>query len=141
MPDELCTVDEAAERLKLHPKTVLRHIREGRLPARRLGKAYRIRRSDLDAFAGLPPREPAPAENAWTTVIVDVPGVGAALAQTWARTITGALGARRRSEGAMRAEVIYSPEREHLKVVIVGPPGDAARLLGMIDAWLEQLEP
>src|SRR5436190_13703863 len=28
---ELCTVHFAAERLKLHPKTVLRFIREGRL--------------------------------------------------------------------------------------------------------------
>ena len=53
MANTLLTVDEAAEALKLHPKTVLRHIREGRLEATRIGKAYRIDRSKLDAFAGL----------------------------------------------------------------------------------------
>src|SRR5262245_37744597 len=42
--DELCTVHFAADRLKLHPKTVQRLIREGRLRATRIGKSYRIRR-------------------------------------------------------------------------------------------------
>jgi excisionase family DNA binding protein len=52
MSEELYTVEMAAERLKLHPKTVLRFIRDGRLRATRIGKSYRILRSDLDAFGG-----------------------------------------------------------------------------------------
>jgi len=54
MIDEPVTVRQAAEALGLHVKTVLRFIREGRLPAHRMGKSYRLRRSDVDAFAGLP---------------------------------------------------------------------------------------
>jgi excisionase family DNA binding protein len=41
----LVTVEQAAEELKLHPKTVLRYIHEGRLEATRIGKAYRIDRA------------------------------------------------------------------------------------------------
>lgn len=141
MAEELCTVDEAATRLKLHPKTVLRHIREGRLPARRLGKAYRIRLADLDAFAGVPPApQPAPGQEPWVTSIVDAPGVTPTLAQKMAASVTNALNARR-GDGLMRAEVIYEPERAHLKIVIVGPPGDTVNLLSLIRVWLEQLTP
>ena len=53
MSAELFTVEQAADRLKLHPKTVLRMIHEGRLKATRLGKAYRISGDDLDAAAGV----------------------------------------------------------------------------------------
>jgi excisionase family DNA binding protein len=138
--EELRTVDDAARLLQLHPKTILRFIRRGRLPATRVGKAYRIRRADLDALAGLPPRaEPAPAD-AWTTSIVDVPGVGPDLAKKWARTVTAALNAKPRGGGApMRVEVVHEPERSHLKIVMVGSPGDTARLLGLVAVWLEQL--
>ena len=136
---ELCTVEFAASRLKLHPKTVLRFIRDGRLRATRVGKSYRMVRADLEAFAGVPAPVEAPAVDAWVTSIVDIPGVGAELAQKWARTITGALDARAKGGSPMRAEVVYEPERSHLKIVLVGAPGDTADLLSLIRLWLEQL--
>jgi excisionase family DNA binding protein len=140
--EELRTVEDAAQLLQLHPKTILRFIRRGRLPATRVGKAYRIRRADLDALAGLPPRPaPAPAD-AWVTSIVDVPGVGPAHAQKWARSVTAALNAKPRGGGgAMRVDVVHEPERSHLKIILTGSPGDAARLLGLVQVWVEQLRP
>jgi excisionase family DNA binding protein len=51
--DELLTVAEVAQRLKLHQETVRRWIREGKLPAIRLGRTqagYRVRKSDLQLF-------------------------------------------------------------------------------------------
>ena len=41
---------EAGEALGLHPKTVERMAREGRIPSRRIGKYWRFRASDLDAW-------------------------------------------------------------------------------------------
>jgi excisionase family DNA binding protein len=139
--DELCTVDFAAERLKLHPKTVLRFIHEGRLKANRIGKAYRILRADIEALAGLPPPAERPAEEAWITCIVDIPGVGPALAQKWARTLPAVLQGRRDAGPPLRADVIYEPERSHLKIVVVGPPDDTVELMTVIRAWLGQLTP
>ena len=136
--DELCTVDFAAERLKLHPKTVLRFIHEGRLKANRIGKAYRIRRADIEALAGLPPPAPQPAGDAWVTCIVDMPGVGPALAQKWARTLPAVLQGR---DGGppLRADVIYEPERSHLKIIVVGAPDDTVEVMSVIRAWMGQL--
>ncbi len=48
MAKELLTVDEAADYLAVHPMTVYRWCREGRLPAAKLGAVWRIRRAALD---------------------------------------------------------------------------------------------
>ncbi|PJC36862.1 DNA-binding protein [Candidatus Peregrinibacteria bacterium CG_4_9_14_0_2_um_filter_53_11] len=50
MKDPILTVDEAAEELQLHPFTVLKLIRKGRLKASKIGRVYRIRESSIDAF-------------------------------------------------------------------------------------------
>lgn len=46
--DEYLTTEEAAKLLKLHPDTVRRLIREGKLPGIKIGGQYRIRRRDID---------------------------------------------------------------------------------------------
>lgn len=47
-----------------------------------------------------------------------------------------------RGQGStVRAEIIYEPERAHLKIVVVGAPSDTVHLLSLIRVWLEQLEP
>ena len=50
--DEVLTPDEAAELLKVSKKTVLRHARAGELPAVKVGRAWRFRRSQLLAQFG-----------------------------------------------------------------------------------------
>jgi excisionase family DNA binding protein len=46
----LQSVEEVAEYLGMRPTTVYQWCREGRLPALKLGKVWRVRRSALDAF-------------------------------------------------------------------------------------------
>jgi len=48
--DRLLTVPEVAERLRVHPITVRRLIKAGRLPAVRVGRAVRVRVEDVEAF-------------------------------------------------------------------------------------------
>ena len=44
------TLREAAEVLRLHPRTVREYVRRGELKGRIIGGRYRFRRGDLDAF-------------------------------------------------------------------------------------------
>ena len=44
------TVEEAAEALRVHPKTVRAAIREGSLPARKVGVGWRISPAAVDAW-------------------------------------------------------------------------------------------
>src|SRR5215218_3529631 len=50
--DNLLTTDQVAKRLNLHQNTVIRYIRSGRLPAVKVGKAYRIKESVVDSLLG-----------------------------------------------------------------------------------------
>ena len=50
--DNLLTTDQVARRLNLHQNTVIRYIHSGRLPAVKVGKAYRIKESVVDALLG-----------------------------------------------------------------------------------------
>ena len=52
MPDQILTVEIAAQQLGLHPKTVRKHIQSGKLKAKKIGREWRILSSDLFAFIG-----------------------------------------------------------------------------------------
>lgn len=46
-PDELLTLSEVAQYLRVSPRTVSRMIKSGHLPAKRVGRGVRIERSQL----------------------------------------------------------------------------------------------
>jgi excisionase family DNA binding protein len=48
--DKLLTLEEAAEILGVEYKTVYRLVRSGKIPAGRVGRQYRLKRTDLDAY-------------------------------------------------------------------------------------------
>jgi excisionase family DNA binding protein len=67
-PEELLTVEQVAQLLKVIPDTVRTWIQSGALRASRPGngtrpgRKYRVRRGDLDAFVAASQRLPAPPE-------------------------------------------------------------------------------
>jgi len=55
--DRLLTLREAAEVLRLHPRTVREYVKRGEIKGRIIGKQWRFRRADLDAFFENAPSE------------------------------------------------------------------------------------
>ena len=55
-PEAVYTVTEVATMFRISPKTVRGLIRQGELPAMRLGRAYRIPQSIIDQYFNLPAR-------------------------------------------------------------------------------------
>jgi excisionase family DNA binding protein len=47
-PEQVMTVEQVAAYLQLHRLTVYRYIREGKIPAARIGRLYRVHKSDVD---------------------------------------------------------------------------------------------
>lgn len=135
MSEEVYTVEQFAERLKLHPKTVLRFIREGRLRAVKVGKSYRILRTEMEAMTGAAPREARSGVR--VTSIVDIPDVGAELAQRLARLLPSARMGQEGHPDPMSLDVAYDPAQRRLKVVIVGSPQDTAAMLKMVQVLAE----
>jgi excisionase family DNA binding protein len=131
------SVDQVADLLGLHVKTVRAYVREGRLAATRIGKQYRIRRRDLEEFTGGPlsgeePEAPGEAPRAEASTVVQVDGVdrGTADRLTTLLTVTGSPEQR----GRCHVQVIHDPEHSRLKAVIMGDLDTTATLLGYIDS-------
>jgi excisionase family DNA binding protein len=137
MSENFYTVEAAAKRLHLHPKTVLRLIREQRLRGTRIGKSYRILGSDLEAFAGAPASEPRAAEPARVTAIADIPDLTRAEADRLLTPLHAVLMASRSGGEPIRLETAYDPDTRRLKAVIIAAPADAAAMLQMLSTVLE----
>ncbi|MFC4277600.1 helix-turn-helix domain-containing protein [Achromobacter aloeverae] len=130
------TVEDAAARLRIHPKTVLRYIREQRLPAAKIGKSYRIADADLAAFA--PTRATAAApRSARATCIVDIPDASQALHRYLARSLHAMTAGRPARDAPMRVDLAYDPATSQLKVIVMATPADTAALLSALQTLLE----
>ncbi len=138
-PKQLFTVDEVAEQLTLHPKTIRRFIREGRLPAKRIGKAYRVTRAALEAFAGetnLTANATAVPRTRQVLVssIVDIDAISPGDSQRITTLIMAGLNVRRAEPGFPRVDSLYDAERGRLRVMITASPSLSCDLIRAIAA-------
>jgi excisionase family DNA binding protein len=135
---QLFTVDEVAGRLNLHVKTVRRFIRDGRLPAKRIGKEYRIARPALEEFAGTSAaagREPIPrTRQVLVSSIVDVDAISPEDSQRITTLIMAGLNARRGEPDFPRVDSLYDAERGRLRIMITAIPALTCDLVHTIAA-------
>lgn len=136
MSDRLVTVEEAAERLNLHPKTVLRYIRDGRLAATRIGKSYRIERAKLDAFAGVANGKAEAGMSARATCIVDISEISVGEAERVATFLHSAAMTGDAGTPPLHLETAFDPPANAMKVVAIGIPSDVGKLLEMLHLQL-----
>lgn len=132
MSDVIVTVEQAAEQLRLHPKTVLRYIHEGRLDATRVGKSYRIPRASLDALAGIATGAAETRPGARATCITDIPGMTVEAAERLATFLQSAALTGDAGTVPLHIQTAFDPQANTLKIVTIGQPGDVGRLLDMI---------
>ena len=131
---EQYTVDQVAELLGLHVKTVRNYVRDGRLRAVRIGKQYRISRQDLAAFTGTPVPPPA-RRHAEVSSIVQVDGLGRHEMDRVSTMVMGALAGRPQG---LRVEFVYDEERALLKIVVLGGLEATAQVLRIVDALVRE---
>ena len=131
MSDKVYTVEQFAELVKLHPKTVLRFIREGRVRAVKVGRGYRILRSELEAMTGVALGRPR-RSAVRVTSIVDIPDIDAEAAQKLARVLPSLRMGRETPADPMSLDIAYDEARESLKIVVVGSPADTSAILTLI---------
>jgi len=133
---ELYSVEQVAERLGLHVRTVRGYIREGRLAAVRIGKQYRITRGDLEAFTGQSALA-GPPRHVEVSSIVEIDGVDLDAAIRMTNALMGTMNTRGGYGPPMRAETIHDRERMRLKIILVGDLDVARDLLKLIGFWAE----
>jgi excisionase family DNA binding protein len=138
---QLFTVDEVAGRLNLHVKTVRRFIREGRLPAKRIGKEYRIARPALDEFAGTatdPGNAPiARTRQVLVSSIVDVDAISPEDSQRITTLVMAGLNSRRGEPDFPRVDSLYDADRGRLRIMITAIPALTCDLIQTVAALAE----
>ncbi|WP_163505832.1 helix-turn-helix domain-containing protein [Fodinicola acaciae] len=142
MEEELYSVEQVANLLGLHVKTVRGYVRDGRLKAVRIGKQYRIARADLADFTG--GATPAPIRESTVrqrrsevSSVVQIDAIGTASANRISLSLTGAANTRTHDGTRLRIDAIYDEERASLKIILHGDLENVAELLKLINMILE----
>lgn len=143
MEQALYSIEQVAERLGLHVKTVRNYVREGRLKAVRIGKQYRIAADDLAAMTGQPAgsleREPVRrTRHVEVSSVVEVDAASPELAQRVSNGLMGAAQGRGSDEEPARVQAIYYPQRGRLKVILIGSLETTGTFLKLIAVLVEE---
>ncbi|MEN3536814.1 helix-turn-helix domain-containing protein [Microbispora sp. ZYX-F-249] len=137
MPQQPYSVEQVANLLGLHVKTVRNYVRDGRLKAVRIGKQYRIAREDLEAFLGHPAEPPA-AETARrrrhveASSIVQIDAIAPDEMTTLGNMLMAATASRSPADRPLRVETVYDEERASLKIIIVGGVADTTEVFRLV---------
>ncbi|WP_242888305.1 helix-turn-helix domain-containing protein [Actinomadura litoris] len=134
MTEKMYSVEEVADRLGLHVRTVRGYIRSGRLGAVRIGKQYRIARAALDAFTAHAEPQPSAPPRVEVSSIVQVEDVDRAAADRLGTFVLASV-----NTGAgdpLRVQVVHDEERSRMKIVLLGGAAATADILHLLDAVL-----
>ncbi len=137
MQDDWLSAEQVAEGLGLHVRTVRGYIRGGRLKAVRIGKQYRIARTDLDAFTGRAAGTATPPRVEVSTV-VEVDTLGPRAADRLSTLLVAAAQQRGDSTEPLRVRTLHDDGRGRLKVIILGDLAATAEVLRFLDDVLTE---
>jgi excisionase family DNA binding protein len=143
MSQDLLSVFDIASRLNLHVKTVRSYVRDGRLKGVRIGKSYRILRSDLEAFTGqpLPPSESETARrqrHVEMSGVVQIDAISTEAANQLESSLAAFVQGSSKPDEALRIESIYDRNIGRMKIILLGSANRSGAALKFISALLEK---
>jgi excisionase family DNA binding protein len=143
LSDSLLSVDQVAQILHLHVRTVRNYVRDGRLKATRIGKQYRIALTDLEALAGRPveqhdERVLAAGGRVDISSVLTVEGVTPALASRLTNSLMASAGGPRAPGQTLAVTTAYDVDLDRLRIVLATDLATLRSFLGMIEALLER---
>src|SRR4051794_15890242 len=149
MPDHFYSVEQVAEHLGLHVRTIRNYVRDGRLHAVRIGKQYRIAHEDLEAFTGRPAAAPLgdtdvrrpqqqqqKQQHTEVSSIVEIDAISRETADRLTSLLMSLATNRGPGHAPLRIETAYDKERARLKVIVLGGLADTARVFDYMEGVL-----
>jgi excisionase family DNA binding protein len=133
------SLDQVAERLGLHVRTVRAYVRTGRLRAIRIGKQYRVAPEELEAIVGdsNTPGAVAQRRRAEVASVVQMGAVTQYMALRVDDHLRTAVKAPRDDGSTLRIETIYDQGHAQLKVIVIGSLSASATVFGLLGAVLD----
>lgn len=146
MEEKYYSVEQIAKMLDIHPKTIQRYIREGKLRANKIGKSWRITGHDLSVFtenvnAGLPDEQNIPAEDrVKVSSVVDIFVYGRDDAMRIANTLTALLNSKPPEYGSSSMHTQYIESENKVRVTLWGGIRFMEAIFGTIAVLTDQNE-
>ena len=147
MEDTYYSVEQIAAMLHMHPKTIQRYIREGKLRATKIGKSWRIAGHDLSRFTEEHRTASAPSGNPHTlreqtraSAVVDIAAGSLQAADRITQSLHGAMHSKPPEYGQASLVTQYLEPEGTLRLTLWGNVPFLAAILQMVDAYLQQSE-
>ncbi|MHC9293708.1 helix-turn-helix domain-containing protein [Mycobacterium sp. LTG2003] len=134
------SAEQVADILGLHVRTVRAYVRDGRLPAVRMGKQYRITEQDLRAFTGATADKPAGKPHAHVSAVAHVHNVDRLMMDRVTTHLTAAAVGDRSRQTPLNVHSTYDETACRLTIFVDGDPASTSALIGLIDALIDQEE-
>jgi excisionase family DNA binding protein len=134
------SAEQVADILGLHVRTVRGYIRDGRLPAVRVGKQYRIAERDLQTFAGVVTDQPTNSPRAHASTVVHIDDVDRITMDRVTAHLTAAAVSRSSHPGQLNVHSTYDESACRLTVFVVGDPESTAAALRLLADLTRQVE-
>lgn len=133
------SAEQVADILGLHVRTVRGYVRDGRLPAVRMGKQYRITEQDLRAFTGAILDKPAGKPHAHVSTVAHIYNVDRlTMDRVTAHLTAAAVGDSGRAQLSVHST--YDESACRLTVFVDGDPESTAAMIGLIGTLTRQDE-
>lgn len=119
------TVEQAANLLSLHPKTIQRYVREGKIRANKIGKSWCIAGRDLRAFAEKSDdrvfeESGAFAEKATVSSVADIPVRDQEESGRMMNLLAAALNSRSQGDEKASMHMQYLEHEDKLRITLWG---------------------
>ena len=145
MEQKLYSVEEIARFLDLHPKTVRRFIREGKIKARKIGRTWRIQPADLREYAhgeladireesGFSP-DTGLQERISVSAVIEIHEGSREEASRISNSLIAMLNCKDPSWGKSRYDFIYDPETKKARFILYGSPRFLRDVLKAFEAF------
>lgn len=137
MSDKLFTVAELSEMLKLHPKTIVRFINEGKISGNKVGRAWTVTQAALNTFMQANQAQPEPVNIGSGIVrvsaVVEIFEQDSGEAQRLSTTLMAMLNNERNGERGVRYDFFWQPETKTAKHVFYASPRQISDIMNIID--------
>ncbi len=139
MQEKFYTVEDISKMLDMHPKTIQRYIREGKLRAAKVGKAWRISGHDLSLFmesASQLPEKQEGKRNIFVTSVVDIEVYSADDAMNISNMLTASLNTKPAELGRTSMSTQYLDQDKKLRIMLSGSAAFMEIMMSLLGGYI-----
>ena len=144
----LYSIEKVAELLDVHKKTVLRYIKEGKLPASKVGGRWRIHGNDLTGFVGardnsevnIVPAQKPKAEvtpEPWVSAVVHAENIDREESIRISNTLIAIANSSSEKNNRCRINSVYFEEELKIQILVWGTLDFTSQILKVVEGLLK----